>query len=34
MPAIVCAAVSGILFGLSLIVSHMIAIAKVLAFLT
>jgi uncharacterized protein len=33
MPAIVCAAVSGILFGLSLIVSHMIDPAKVLALL-
>src|SRR5690348_10346232 len=33
MPAIVCAAVSGILFDLGLIVSHMIDLSKVLAFL-
>lgn len=33
MPAIVCAAVSGILFGLGLTVSHMVDPAKVLAFL-
>ena len=33
MLAIVCAAVSGILFGLGLTISHMVDPAKVLAFL-